>query len=87
VATEVAILSACWCNYYFLKTSETSPHCKAFCEGIKSDVKIYLIAFTFPAILVSLWVPPIPGIKPNFSYGNPNLAYSEHTIISHKSAN
>lgn len=32
-----------------------------------------------------LWVPPIPGISPSLSSGNPNLAYSEQKTISHKS--
>lgn len=43
---------------------------------------MYFIALVFPISFVNLYVPPSPGIKPNFSSGKPNLHSSVATIIS-----
>lgn len=76
-----------WCSYSFLKTSDTKPNSKAFCAGIRSPVKMYLIALYLPADRANLCVPPIPGISPSLTSGSPNLASSEHTSTSVSNAN
>ena len=50
--------------------------------SIGSPVKIILWAIFVPTIRGNIWVPPIPGIIPKVTSGNPNLAFSEHNIIS-----
>ena len=43
---------------------------------------MYFIALVFPTNYVNLYVPPNPGIKPNFNSGSPNLQSSVATKIS-----
>jgi len=54
---------------------------------MKSPVKVSSIALDFPIVLVSLCVPPIPGIVPRLISGYPNLAFSPAIRISHIIAN
>ena len=55
---------------------------RAYLASIGSPVKIILWAIFVPTIRGNIWVPPIPGIIPKVTSGNPNLAFSEHNIIS-----
>lgn len=48
---------------------------------------MYFIALVFPTNYVNLYVPPNPGIKPNFNSGSPNLQSSVATKISPLNAN
>lgn len=89
----VAYITLSWSSSV-LNTSLTTPISYALLAFMNSDVKMYLMALTLPAILANLHqpskylcVPPIPGIKPNLNSGNPNLASSEQKITSQRSAN
>lgn len=51
-----------------------------------SPVNMSFMAFFSPTIRDSLWVPPIPGIKPKFNSGRAKYAFSVARIISHMRA-
>lgn len=68
-------------------TLDTRPNLYASFASIKSLVNIISIAFDLPTSLISLYVPPAPGIVPNFNSGKPNLAFEDAIIISHIRAN
>lgn len=53
----------------------TKPYFNAVSASMNVPVSIISMAFDFPTSLISLWVPPAPGIVPKVISGNPNCAF------------